>query len=228
VKRSSFERRLRDELHAARPPRAGEAEQRAWHVVATAHSERPVLRRRRHGLSLAFALAAVGLLLALVLTPAGAKVGDWIGEMVSPAPEATRSALASLPAPGRLLVVAEGGPWIVGDDGARRRLGAFREAGWSPGGLFVVAAKGRRLTTLEPDGDERWTRVAPARVATPRWSPTAIGSPTEARATSTSRSATTATTGCSTAMSAQRRRPGGPGKPTTVRCSPTRAGPGCT
>ena len=125
----------------------------------------------RRGPRIAAALAAAALLLGLLLTPAGARVGDWIGEVVSPAPEATRSALASLPAEGRLLVVAESGPWVVGDDGARRRLGAYRDAAWSPGGLYVVAAKGRRLIALEPDGDERWTRVAPARVATPRWSP---------------------------------------------------------
>ena len=171
MSRSSFERRLRDELHAARPPRAAEAERRAWHVVEAAHSERLVTRRRRIGPAVAVLLAATALLLALVLTPAGAKVSDLIGEVVSPAPEVTRSALASLPAEGRLLVVAESGPWIVEDDGARRRLGGFDDASWSPGGQFVVAAKGRRLTTLEPDGDERWTRVARARVATPRWSP---------------------------------------------------------
>ena len=172
MRRASLERRLRDELHAARPPRAAEAERRAWHVVEAAHSERPVANRRRRGPKLAGALAAAAaLLLALVLTPAGAKMGDWIGEVVSPAGEVTRSALASLPAKGRLLVVAESGPWIVGDDGARRRLGAFSDASWSPGGLFVITAGGRRLTALEPDGQERWTRVAPARVFTPRWSP---------------------------------------------------------
>ena len=171
MRRSSLESRLRDELHSARPPRAAEAERRAWHMVEAAHSERVVTSRRRRGARVAVALAAIPLLLALLLTPAGAKVGDWIGEVVSPAPEVTRSALASLPAEGRLLVVAGSGPWIVADDGARRRLGSFADASWSPGGLFVVGAEGRRLTALEPDGDERWTRVAPARVATPRWSP---------------------------------------------------------
>lgn len=171
MRRTELERRLRDELHAARPPRAADAERRAWHVVAADHAARPTTRRGRRGPRIAVALSAAVLLLALLLTPAGAKVGDWIGDVVTPAPEATRSALASLPARGRLLVVAESGPWVVSGDGARRRLGAFRDAAWSPGGLFVVAAKGRRLTALEPDGEERWTRVAPARVAAPRWSP---------------------------------------------------------
>jgi hypothetical protein len=171
VKRSSFERRLRDELQAARPPRAADAERRAWHVVEAAHAGRGATSRPRRGPKVAVALTAVAVLAALALTPAGAKVGDWIGDVVSPPPETTRTALAALPADGRLLVLAESGPWIVGDDGTRRRLGAFRDASWSPGGLFVIAARGRRLTAVEPDGDERWTRVAPARVATPRWSP---------------------------------------------------------
>ncbi len=171
MRRTELERRLRDELHAARPPRAADAERRAWHLVAADHAARPATSRRRRGPRIAVALASAALLLGLLLTPAGAKVGDWIGDVVTPAPEATRSALASLPAKGRLLVVAESGPWVVGDDGARRRLGAFGDAAWSPGGLFVIAAEGRRLTALEPDGEERWTRVAPARVATPRWSP---------------------------------------------------------
>jgi hypothetical protein len=171
VRRSSLERRLRDELDAARPPRAADAERRAWHVVEAAHAERGHPSRPGRIPRVAAALAAAAVLAALLLTPAGAKVGGWIGEVVSPPPQTTRSELARLPADGRLLVVADSGPWVVGDDGARRRLGAFGDASWSPGGLFVVAARGRRLTTLEPDGDERWTRVAPARVATPRWSP---------------------------------------------------------
>jgi hypothetical protein len=169
--RSSFERRLRDELAAAPPPRSADAERRAWQVVAAAHAERTVERPRRAGRRVAVVLVAAVMVCALVLSPAGAKVSDWIGDVVSPPPEATRSALASLPADGRLLVVAESGSWIVRDDGARRRLGAFRDATWSPGGLFVAGVRGRELSTLEPDGDLHWTLVAPARVSAPRWSP---------------------------------------------------------
>jgi hypothetical protein len=171
VRRSGFKRRLRDDLHAARPPRAAETERRAWEVVRTAHSERDAVRRPAGPRRLAVAALAAALAAVLVLSPAGAKVGDWIGEVVDPSPDATPSTLGSLPADGRLLVVGPGGPWVVHDDGARRRLGDFRDATWSPGGLFVAAARGRELVALEPDGDERWARPAPGRVFTPRWSP---------------------------------------------------------
>ena len=98
-------------------------------------------------------------------------MGDWIGDVVNPAPEATRSSLSSLPAAGRLLVVADGGAWLVHDDGARRQLGAFSDATWSPGGLFVAAARGHELVALDPQGSERWTRPAAGSVSVPRWSP---------------------------------------------------------
>jgi hypothetical protein len=171
VRRAGFERRLRNALRAARAPRAADAERRAWHVVRAAHAARVPARgahrARRLGLAAAAAAVALG---ALVLTPAGAKMGDWIGEMVDP-PDATSVSLGPLPAKGRMLVVADSGAWIVQDDGARRRLGSFRDATWSPGGLFVAAARGHELVALEPDGDERWARPAPGRVSVPRWSP---------------------------------------------------------
>ena len=171
MRRSGFKRRLRDDLHAARPPGAAEAERRAWEVVREAHSEREAVRRRPGPRRLAVAALAAALAAVLVLSPAGAEVGDWIGEVVDPSPDATPSTLGSLPADGRLLVVGPAGPWVVHDDGARRRLGDFRDATWSPGGLFVAAARGRELVALEPDGDERWARPAPGPVSTPRWSP---------------------------------------------------------
>jgi hypothetical protein len=172
VRRTGFQRRLRDELHRTRPPRAAEAERRAWEVVRAAHAERGRVGPRAHpGRRLAIAALAAALAAALVLSPAGAKVGDWIGDVVTREPETTPAAPGSLPAPGRLLVVSPGGPWIVQDDGARRRLGAFRDATWSPGGKYVAAARGKELVALEPDGDERWVRPAPAAVSTPRWSP---------------------------------------------------------
>lgn len=171
MRRSGFKRRLRDELHSARPPRAAEAERRAWEVVRAAHSERDAVRRPAGPRRLAMAALAAALAAVLVLSPAGAKVGDWIGDVVDPSPDATPSTLGALPSDGRLLVVGPGGPWVVSADDGRRRLGDFGDATWSPGGLFVAAARGRELVALEPDGDERWARPAPGQVFTPRWSP---------------------------------------------------------
>jgi hypothetical protein len=166
TRRSAFERRLRRELHGAPPPRAADAERRAWHVVRAAHAARSPIRSRRQGGRLAVALAAAVTAAALALTPAGAKVGDWIDDVVSPAPS-----LTSLPAAGRLLVVADGSAWLVHDDGARRQLGRFSDASWSPGGLHVVAARGNELVALDPEGEENWARPADGRVTVPRWSP---------------------------------------------------------
>ena len=166
-----FEQRLREELNGARPPRAAEAERRAWHVVKAAHSDHGPVSRPHRARRLALALAGAGLLVALALTPAGARVGDWIGDVVTPAPKPTRSLLGSLPVSGRMLVDAEDGAWVVRDDGRKRRLGGLRDATWSPGGLYLGAARGRELLALEPDGDERWTLPAPGRVGVPRWSP---------------------------------------------------------
>jgi dipeptidyl aminopeptidase/acylaminoacyl peptidase len=171
VKPRGFQRRLREELHEARPPRAAEAERRAWAVVRAAHAERAAVRRPPRARRLAIAALAAALAAVAALTPAGAKVGDWIGDVVSPAPDATPSRLGSLPADGRLRVISPAGPWIVQDDGARRRLGDFRDATWSPGGLFVAAARGRELVALQPNGDEVWARPAPRPVSAPRWSP---------------------------------------------------------
>jgi WD40-like Beta Propeller Repeat len=167
-----LEKRLRDDLHAARPPSAAEAERRAWEVVRAAHAERAeVGPRPRPVRRLALVALAASLAAVVALSPAGAQVGDWIGDVVSPAPDATPSTLGTLPADGRLLVVGPGGPWVVHDDGARRRLGDFRDATWSPGGRYVAAARGRQLVALQPDGEERWVRPAPGPVSAPRWAP---------------------------------------------------------
>ncbi|MEA2361973.1 MAG: hypothetical protein QOD71_1118 [Thermoleophilaceae bacterium] len=166
TRRSAFERRLHRELHAARPPRAADAERRSWQVVRAAHAARAPIRQRRRGARLALAVGAALAAAALALTPAGARMGDWIDEVVSP-----HTSLSSLPTAGRLLVVADGSAWLVSDDGARRQLGAFSDASWSPGGLHVVAARGNELVALDPDGNENWSRPAAGRVTVPRWSP---------------------------------------------------------
>jgi WD40-like Beta Propeller Repeat len=168
--RAALERTLRDELRTARSPRADEAERRAWRVVRAAHAARAPAHRRRPVARLALAALLAVAAAATALTPAGAKVGDWIADVVDP-PRASPTSLSSLPADGRLLVVGDRGVWVVDDDGTRRQLAGLRDATWSPGGLYVAGARGRELVALDPQGTERWTRPAAGVVTTPRWSP---------------------------------------------------------
>jgi hypothetical protein len=80
-------------------------------------------------------------------------------------------ALVSLPAPGQLLAQSAKGAWVVHADGARRLLGPYREASWSPHGLFVAAARPNQLLAVEPGGRIRWA-LARRDVRFPRWAGT--------------------------------------------------------
>jgi hypothetical protein len=141
------------------------AEERAWLVVRAAFEERvPAPRRRSWKPAVAVALAAVVVVAAL--SPPGRAVLDSIRETVGV--EHAQPALFSLPAPGRLLVEADSGAWVAGADGAKRRLGDWREAAWSPFGRFVVASRANELAALEPDGKVRWTLSRRA-VRAPAW-----------------------------------------------------------
>src|SRR5688500_2488290 len=115
------------------------AEERGWRVLRPAFDERRGVPRRQHGRRALVALCAALAVTAVALTPAGAEVADWVRDAVDPGRNDARPALVSLPAPGRLLVTSQQGPWVVEQDGSRRLLGAFDDASWSPGGLFVVA-----------------------------------------------------------------------------------------
>jgi hypothetical protein len=129
----------------------------------------PADRQRRRIVAAAlFATAAI--LGAVALTPAGGAVGGWLKETVIGRPDA-RPALDSLPAPGNLLVSSAQGVWVVRANGSKRRLGDYRQATWSPRGLFVAATGGHQLVALEPDGDVRWTISRPQPVADARWLP---------------------------------------------------------
>ena len=166
------EQRVRELLRERPLPDERAAEERAWRVVGAAFDERPSppperRPRRRLGLALT-AILALGV---VALSPAGATVGDWISDTFDPGRGDARPALASLPAQGRLLVTSARGPWVVQPDGSKRRLGAYDEAGWSPGGLFVVVTRGRQLTAVEPDGEPRWSLARAAPVSRPAWSP---------------------------------------------------------
>lgn len=132
-------------------------EDRAWEVVRRAFEEReprPRTRRVRNRLLLALVVLAMAVAGA-VSTPSGQAVFQRVREAVGVRHAATE--LAALPARGRLLVVGPSGTWVVAADGAKRRLGAWTAAAWSPHGLFVVAADRSRVAALTPEGSVRWT-----------------------------------------------------------------------
>lgn len=151
-------------------PGAAEAEDRGLVLVERAYAkrrpaDRPALPR------LAVALAVAALLAALLLTPAGAAVRNWIGDVFTAGVRNARPALTEVPGGGRLLIQSPRGPWVVQPDGSRRLLGRYDEASWSPHGLFVAAASGHTLSAIEPDGTPHWSVSAAAPVSDPRWSP---------------------------------------------------------
>ncbi len=94
--------------------------------------------------------------------------------MVEPGPENAQPALTSLPASGRLLVSSREGPWVVDEDGSQRLLGAYRDAAWSPSGMFAAVTRGRQLTAVDPVGTVRWSLAARRPVSNPAWSPSGI------------------------------------------------------
>jgi WD40-like Beta Propeller Repeat len=159
------------------------AEERAWQVARAAFEGRdlepaPRPRRRRARLVLALTGAIVAAA-ALALTPAGAKVGDLIDDVIEQGQERAEPALTSLPTDGRLLVESAQGPWIVQPDGSKRLLGEYDQATWSPGGLFVAATRGAELTAVvgnpatvgEAAGTVRWSLAADETVRYPAWAP---------------------------------------------------------
>lgn len=164
------EDRLRSLLHEEPVPGAAEAERRGLALVERAYAGRqpmgrPVLPR------LAVALAIAALLAALLLSPAGAAVRNWIGDVFTTGARHAEVTLTEIPGGGRLLVQSARGPWVVHPDGSRRLLGPYDEAAWSPHGLFIAAASGRTLSAIEPTGTPHWSLSAGAGVRAPRWSP---------------------------------------------------------
>jgi dipeptidyl aminopeptidase/acylaminoacyl peptidase len=163
-------------LREAPIPVPEDAEGRGLRVLEAAYADREPrgqagLERRRSLPRFALALGLATLLAALVLSPAGAAVRDWVDDVLTaptPRPEPT---LGEIPGGGRLLVQSASGPWVIQPDGARRLLGDYEEATWSPRGLFVAVAKGRTLSAVEPGGTPHWSHTAAARVLDPRWAP---------------------------------------------------------
>jgi WD40-like Beta Propeller Repeat len=175
-------RAIRERLEREPIPGEREAEERAWEVVRAAYTERsPTPATARYG-RVAAALAGAAALAALVLSPAGADVREWISDVVEPGVKNAEPVLTSLPAPGKLLVESEAGPWVVSEDGAARLLGDYEQAAFSPTGRFVAAGEGRHLSAVvadsdlvgEPAGTVRWRVTAPARVRDPAWAPSGV------------------------------------------------------
>jgi hypothetical protein len=158
-------------LREAPIPRDPAAEARGLDAALDRHAHRRP--PRRSPLPRLAAVLAVALALgALLLTPAWAAVRDWVGGAFESTPmPAPRTGLGPIPSGGRLLVQTSAGAWVVEPDGARHLLDGYREASWSPHGLFIAAVSGDLLTAVEPDGDAHWTVRASAPVADPRWSP---------------------------------------------------------
>ena len=166
---------MKRELQRVEIPGEYDARRRTWEVVRAAYTERqPVSWPRRHLRSLALAAAVVAIVAAAVTPPGRSVVNtirDAVGrERVAGVRNAQRE-LVRLPAPGRLLVQSPRAAWVVQDDGSRRRLGPYRDAAWSPRGLFVAGVLDERdLVVLEPNGKVRWEKPNKRRVALPRWS----------------------------------------------------------
>src|SRR5215210_843274 len=170
------DRELRRRLLLLRPPDEIRAERRAWSVVRPAFEDREPAGRQgprvvRPLLALAFALALVG---AVVNPPVLNAIRDALGTKTNVT--VYKHALFSLPAQGRLLANSPRGVWIVKPGGARRRLAGYRDASWSPHGLFVTALERHAVVALEPSGGVRWSIARPGRLAAPRWSPEIDGS----------------------------------------------------
>jgi Tol biopolymer transport system component len=161
---------LRRRLERLEIPGEHDARERAWELVRAAHAEREPVRWPARRLVPAVALGVAAALAAAALSPPGRAVLEDVREAIGV--ERAAPALVALPAPGRLLVESDSGPWIVHPDGSKRRLGDWREASWSPYGRFVIAASENEVAALEGDGTVRW-KLSRRAVRFPRWGGTA-------------------------------------------------------
>jgi hypothetical protein len=149
-------------------PGEREAGERSWPVVRSAFAARVPVPRRHARWPIVAAAAGVAVV-AAAFSPPGLAVLGSIRDAVRGEPNA-KPALFSLPAAGRLLVNSDRGAWVVQRDGSKRLLEDYRDASWSPRGLYLVAAKGNELVALEANGDVHWSLARPGRIAAPRWS----------------------------------------------------------
>jgi hypothetical protein len=166
MRASDLRRRLRD----ASIPGEHDARERSWRVVRAAYAERSQSRMASAAPKrLVIALAGAAVVLAIVLSPAGAKVVDLVRDAVRPSAKEAKP-LTSLPTSGELLVQSQQGPWVFHRDGSQRLLGDYRQASWSPNGYFVAVTSRNQLSAVEPDGDVHWS-IDGRHPSDPRWFP---------------------------------------------------------
>jgi hypothetical protein len=140
-------------------PGEREAAERSWAVVSAAYAERePVAWPRRHWQPLV-AVAVVAAVVAAALSPPGRSVVHSFRKAVGI--ETAEPALFSLPTRGDLLVNSRTSLWLIRPDGSKRRLGRYRDAAFSPHGLFVAATRANQLVALDPKGAVRWMLARP-------------------------------------------------------------------
>jgi hypothetical protein len=142
-----------------RAPDEHGAQERAWEVVCAAYEQRePVSWPRRHWQPLV-AVALVAAVVAAAFSPPGRSVVHSLRRAVGV--QRAEQGLFSLPAPGQLLVTSREGAWLVHADGSKRLLGRYRDASFSPHGLFVAGTRANQLVALDPQGNVRWTLARP-------------------------------------------------------------------
>jgi hypothetical protein len=149
-------------------PDERDAGERSWAVVRAAFQERLPAPQRRDWRPFALA-AAVAAVVAAALSPPGHAVFGSLRDAVRGERNA-KPALFSLPMRNsRLLVNSAEGAWVIQSDGSKRLLAGYREASWSPHGLYLAAVHGDELRALEPNGDVHWS-IGRAGLAAPVWS----------------------------------------------------------
>jgi hypothetical protein len=164
--------RLSEALRTSAIPARDGAEGEAFRVVRAAFAERePIPRRRRYSRRVVLALAVVALVAAALSPPGMAVLGSIRDALAPEGVEQSQPRLLKLPSGGRLLVDSDAGPWIVRSDGAKRLLGDYGSASWSPHGLFVATTRRSELSAVTPQGVVRWTLPRRAVVRNARWAP---------------------------------------------------------
>ncbi len=148
-------------------PGEREAGERSWRVVRAAFAAREPMPRRRSHWPVLVAIAGAAVV-AATLSPPGLAVLGSIRDAVRR--ESTADALTALPAPGRVLLNATAGAWVVQQDGSKRLLAGYLDAAWSPHGLYVAAARGNTLVAMEPNGRVHWKLARSGPVGAPAWS----------------------------------------------------------